>query len=56
MKNKASDLEWSINLLKGPRNPTQDDLPEQIIPKGLSLETRWYLHDKIRTSTGPGVP
>ena len=37
VKNKASDLERSINLLKGPRSPTQDDLPEQIIPKGLSL-------------------
>ena len=48
VKNKASDLERSINLLKGPWNPTQDDLPEQIIPKGLSLERRWYLHDKIR--------
>ena len=48
VKNKASDLEQSINLLKGPWSPTQDYLPEQIIPKGLSLERRWYLYDKIR--------
>ena len=24
------------------------DIPEEIAPKGLSLERRWYLHDKIR--------
>ena len=48
VKNKASDQERSINLLKGPWSPRQGDLPEQIIPKGLSLERRWYLHDKIR--------
>ena len=33
------------NLIK---SPIPQDLPDQIVPKGLSLERRWYLHDKIR--------
>ena len=49
VKNRWSDKnERCINLLRQPWNPTGRDLPNLIIPKGLSLERRVYLHDKIR--------
>jgi len=35
VKNKKSDPEQSINLQMEPWIFKQDDLPEQIIPKGL---------------------
>lgn len=49
VKSRWSDKnERCINLLRQPWNPTGRDLPNLIIPKGLSLERRVYLHDKIR--------
>ena len=48
VKNNSSDAERSINLLRQPWNTTSRDMPQEIIPQGLSLERRWYLFDKIR--------
>ena len=49
VKTKLSDKnERCINLLRQSWKPTGRDMPQLIIPKGLSLERRLYLHDKIR--------
>lgn len=49
VKNTSSDdNEQCINLLQQPWSPTRREMPSIIIPKGLSLERRVYLHDKIR--------
>ena len=48
VKNKSSDPERCINLLRESWSPTASEMPEEIVPRGLSLERRWYLHDKIR--------
>ena len=48
VKNKSTDPEWCINLLRHPWNPTAREMPQQIVPTGLSLERKKYLFDKIR--------
>lgn len=49
VKNASDDLkECKIHLLKSTTwRPTSTNLPEQIIPPGLSLERQWYLYNKI---------
>ena len=49
VKNTSNDLkERKINLLKSTTwRPTPTNLPERIIPMGLSLERQWYLYQKI---------
>ena len=49
VKNASDDLkEHKINLLKSTTwRPTPTNLPERIIPMGLSLERQWYLYQKI---------
>ena len=47
VQNSTTDKWKTINLLKDP-SWRPSDLPEKIIPPGLSLESQWYLHDKIR--------
>ena len=45
----VSSGERRINLLKDMSwRPSATDLPDEIIPEGLSLTRQWYLHDKIR--------
>ena len=47
VKNTSADSEKIIKLLKDLSwRPIQ--LPQQVIPPGLSLERQWYLHDRIR--------
>ena len=47
--NELDGNEKTITLHKDPSwTPTPTDLPEYIVPPGLSLERQWYLHDKIR--------
>ena len=48
VKSKSSDSERLITLQKATWAPTSDNLPNLIVPKGLSLERRSYLYDKIR--------
>jgi len=50
VKNTLNDSERTINLLKTSTSwlPTSDDLPNELIPAGLSLERQWYLYEKIR--------
>ena len=50
VKNASDDLkERKINLLKSNTwRPTPTNVPERIIPTGLSLERQWYLYQKIR--------
>ena len=46
--NELDGNEKTITLCKDPSwTPTPTDLPEYIVPPGLSLEHQWYLHDKI---------
>lgn len=50
VKDTIDDKEWrSISLLKSSSwQPSSGDLPDPIIPAGLSLERQYYLYDKIR--------
>jgi len=50
VKNTLNDSERTINLLKTTKSwlPTSNDLPNELIPAGLSLERQWYLYEKIR--------
>ena len=50
VNNASDDLkERKINLLKSNTwRPTPTNVPERIIPTGLSLERQWYLYQKIR--------
>ena len=44
VKKASGDNEKKINLLKDPSwRPTYNELPELIIPPGLSLERQWYV-------------
>ena len=45
VKKHHNDAYKNIDIIQAPILST---LPEQIIPKGLSLERQWYLHNKIR--------
>ena len=48
MRNSSDDTERKINLLKDPQwCTTPTDLPEVIVPPGLTLERQWYLYQKI---------
>ena len=48
VKNKSTDPERCINLVRHPWNPTAREMPQQIVPTGLSMERKQYLYDKIR--------
>ena len=48
VKDKIDDTERCINLLKAPWQPSPSNLPNPIIPAGLSSERRHYLYEKIR--------
>jgi len=49
VRNSSDDTERKIKLIKDISwQPSKLNLPEQIIPPGLSLERQWYLHNKIR--------
>ena len=49
VKNSINDTEKSINLVKSLSwSPSWSDVPEPIVPAGMTLERRWYLFDKIR--------
>ena len=49
VKNDIDGIWRTITLVKDPSwNPTAADLPDVIVPPGLTLERQWYLHDKIR--------
>jgi len=49
VKTSSDGSERKILLLKDPTwRPTTGQLPTVIIPKGLTLERRWYLYEKIR--------
>ena len=48
VKDSVNGMERTINLLKDPSwRPSPQDLPDEIIPPGLSSERRKYLYDKI---------
>ena len=47
--NEVDGIERTITLLKDPsQTQTLGELPDVIVPPGLSLEWQWYLYDKIR--------
>ena len=49
VKDAIDNEERCINLLKSlPWHPYSSDLPNPIVPAGLSLERQYYLYDKIR--------
>lgn len=50
VKNTVDDSERTINLVKASMSwqPTHNDLPEKLVPCGLSAERQWYLYEKIR--------
>jgi len=49
VKNTYDDNERTINLLKSSSwHPEPGELPDEIVPPGLSAERQWYLYDKIR--------
>ena len=49
VKCKSSDIEKKIKLAKDITwSPSVNNLPELIVPPGLSLERQWYLFQKIR--------
>ena len=49
VRNSSDDTERKINMLKDPQwRPVSTDLPDAIVPPGLSLERQWYLYQKIR--------
>ena len=48
VKEHSDSSEVKIDLLKEPWNPSADELPEVVPPKGLSAERQWYLHEQIR--------
>ena len=49
VKNSIYDTEKSISLVKLLSwSPSWSDVPEPIVPAGMTLERRWYLFDKIR--------
>ena len=49
VKNSSSDVEQQIQLFKDVSwSPSPDELPQRIVPLGLSIERQWYLYDKIR--------
>ena len=49
VRNSSSDAERSIQLFKDQSwSPSPHELPQKIVPPGLSLEREWYLYDKIR--------
>lgn len=47
VKLRSDSPEVKYDLLKHPWTPTATDLPELVIPKGLSLQRQWYLFLKI---------
>lgn len=49
VKSKSSDAKRKLNLLKDTTwSPSPNDLPEIIVPPGLSIKRQWYLYEKIR--------
>ena len=44
----SNSPEVDVKLLKDDWNPDHTELPEQIMPSGLTLNRQWYLHNKIR--------
>ena len=49
VKDNVNDKERTISLLKVPSwQPSSGELPDRIIPPGLSLERQKYLYEKIR--------
>ena len=54
VKDSVNGTERTINLLKDPSwLPSPQDLPDEIIPPGLSSERKKYLYDKIREFVPP---
>lgn len=54
VKDSVNGTERTINLLKDPSwRPSPQDLPDEIIPPGLSSERKKYLYDKIREFVPP---
>ena len=48
VKNDCDGTERTIDLCKEPSwRPTATELPDSIIPLGLSLERQWYLFEKV---------
>ena len=48
MKNTNDGPEREIKLKKVDSwQPLSSDLPDEIVPPGLSLERQWYLYNKI---------
>ena len=48
VRNSINDSEKSINLVKVLSwSTSMTDVPEPIVPAGITLEQRWYLFDKI---------
>ena len=48
VKNTNDGPEREITLKKVDSwQPLSSDLPDEIVPPGLSLERQWYLHNKI---------
>ena len=50
VKNGIDEPEQMINLLKPSSSwqPKSDDLPNLLVPPGLSAERQWYLYEKIK--------
>lgn len=49
VKSSSTAKEQEIRLLKEPSwKPSPHDLPETVVPNGLSLERQLYLYEKIR--------
>ena len=49
VKNDCENTVRTIDLCKEPSwRPTATELPDRIIPPGLSLERQWYLFEKVR--------
>ena len=48
VRSKSDSPEVDVKLLKDDWNPDHTELPERIMPSGLTLNRQWYLHNKIR--------
>ena len=48
VRHKSDSLEVDMKLLKDDWSPDPTDLPERVMPSGLSLTRQWYLFNKIR--------
>ena len=48
VKEHFNSLEIQLDLRKATWNPSADELPAVVPPKGLSVERQWYLHEQIR--------